>query len=102
MTASRLKLVELVTFCKKLISIRKLNTAIIIASYVTVALLSILLSVSGAMENISLLWVLLYDIILAAVYIVVGIKFLPLSFDGMQEKKMREENKKQEKETEYE
>ena len=101
-TSSRLKLVELVTFCKKLIGLRKINTAILITSYVTVAILSVLLSISGAVENVNLLWVLLYQIILATLYVVAGIKFLPLSFDAMQEKKMREENKEQEKETRYE
>ena len=97
-TASRLKLVELVVFCKKLIGLRKINTAILIASYVSVAVISILLAVGGAIENVNLLWALLYQAVLIAAYVVAAVKFLPLSFDAVQDKKEREENRKQEKE----
>ena len=97
-TASRLKLVELVIFCKRLIGIRKINTAIHIASYVVVAAASILLAASGAIGRVNLLWALLYHLLLIAIYVVATIKFLPLSFDAAQDKKEREENKKQEKE----
>jgi hypothetical protein len=50
------------------------------------------------MEDMNLLWALLYQMIFIALYTVTAIKILPLSFDAIQEKKFREEMKKQEKE----
>ena len=97
-TSSRLRLVELVIFCKRLTSLRKINTGILIASYVAVAAFSILLAIGGSIEKVNLLWVLIYQAILIAIYAISAVKFLPLSFDAEQEKKEREEIKKQEKE----
>ena len=62
-------------------------------------MLGVLLSIGGAIENVNMLWVLTYQIILATLHIVAAIKFLPLSFDAMQEKRTREENVEQEKES---
>ena len=63
-----------------------------------VAAFSILLAIGGSIEKVNLLWVLIYQAILIAIYAISAVKFLPLSFDAEQEKKEREEIKKQEKE----
>ena len=50
------------------------------------------------MEGVNLLWALLYQAVFVALYVVTAIKYLPLSFEQMQEKKIKEELKKQEEE----
>ena len=97
-SASRLKLVELVTFCKRLTKLRKINVVYMIASYVLAAGVSVLLTLMGGMEGVNLLWALLYQAAFVALYVVTSIKYLPLSFEQMQEKKIKEELKKQEEE----
>ncbi len=96
--SSRLKLVEIISFCKRIKLLRKLNTGVLIGSYVLSALLCTVFVIGGAIEGANLLWILLYQMALAAVYVFACIKLLPLSFDAMQEKKIRDEIKKQEKE----
>ena len=97
-TSSRLKLVELLTFCKKITQLKKINAAFLIASYSVAAAACVLLSLFGVMEEMNLFWVLLYQAIFVALPIVFAIRLLPLSFEGIQKKKAREELKKQEKE----
>ena len=69
-----------------------------IASYVLAAGVSVLLTLMGGMEGVNLLWALLYQAVFVALYVVTAIKYLPLSFEQMQEKKIKEELKKQEEE----
>ncbi len=90
---SRLKLVELAIFCKRLLGIRRVNTVILIGSYVFSVLLGIIFTFSGAIEYVNLLWVLLYQLILALIYGISAIKYLPLSFDQEQNRRARAEEK---------
>ncbi len=79
--SSRLKLVELVVFCKRLNLITRINIAIRIAFYALLALLGIILTVNGAIENINMFWVLLYHGLAAAIYAFSVQKCLPKTFD---------------------
>ncbi len=97
-TASRLKLVELICFCKSLGKIRKVNNAILIGSYIFSGLLCASFVVNGAVTSVNMLWVLFYQLALTGIYAFSAIKLLPLSFEGMQEKRKREERRKQERE----
>ena len=71
---------------------------ILIGAYVFSALLGIIFTFSGAIEHVNLLWVLVYQAVLVAVYALASIKYLPLSFDEEQNRKMRAEYKRQENE----
>lgn len=97
-TASRLKLVELICFCKSLCKIRRINNVVLIGSYIFSCLLCISFVINGAIVNANMLWVLLYQLALMGIYAFSAIKLLPLSFEGMQEKKSREEQRKQKRE----
>ncbi|MBR2387444.1 MAG: magnesium transporter [Clostridia bacterium] len=97
-TASRLKLVELICFCKSLCKIRKINNAILIGSYAFSGLLCLSFVINGAIMSANMLWVLFYQLALMGIYAFSAIKLLPLSFEGMQEKRKREEQRKQERE----
>lgn len=101
-TASRLKLIELLCFCKSLCRIRKINNVILIGSYTFSCLLCTLFVINGAIESANMLWVLVYQLTLMGIYAFGAIKLLPLSFDGMQEKRRREELRKQERENKKE
>ena len=92
-TSSRLKLVELLTFCKSITKLKKINTAFLIASYVAAALMCAVFAFGGKMEEVNLFGVLLYQMIFLALYAVSAARILPLSFDGVQKKKAREEMK---------
>ncbi len=98
-TSSRLKLVELLTFCKMITKLRKINVALVITSYSVAAAICFLLSFGGKMESVNLLWALLYQAIFVALYSLVAERVLPLSFDALQKKKAIQKIKKQEKET---
>ena len=97
-TSSRLKLVELLTFCKMITKLRKINVALVITSYSVAAAICLLLSFGGKMESVNLLWALLYQAIFVALYSLFALKILPLSFDALQKKKHLQEEMKKEKE----
>ena len=82
-TSSRLKLCELAVFCKRLTGLRKLNMMILALSFGVAAILSTILVVSGAVENVNLLWMLVYQALLIAVYFLTARGYLPFSFDKM-------------------
>lgn len=100
--SSRLKLVELIGFCKRITLLRKLNAGILIGSYALSGLLCTLFVIGGAIESASLLWVLLYQLAVIGIYSFASLYLLPLSFDAREEKKYREAIKKQERETKKE
>ena len=93
-TSSRLKLVELLTFCKRITQLRRINAALLIASYSVAALSCILLSLFGGFEEMNLLCALLYQSAFVALSTLAAVRLLPLSFEGMQKKKAQKELKK--------
>ena len=97
-TSSRLKLAELISFCKGLGKVRLINTWILIGSYALSGLLCTLFVINGTIEQTNMLWVLLYQLALVGAYTFTSIKLLPLSFDGIQEKKRKAEIRNREKE----
>ncbi len=100
-TSSRLKLVELLTFCKRITKLRRINTAFLVTSYAVAAVACVLLLFGGIMEEMNLLWALLYQAIFVSLCTLVTARFLPLSFDGLQKKKERQELKIQERENRF-
>ena len=92
-TSSRLKLVELLAFCKRITKLKKINTAFLVASYAVAALVCAGFALAGRMEEVNILGVLLYQAIFLALSAGISAKVLPLSFDGVQKKKAREEIK---------
>ena len=92
-TSSRLKLVELLTFCKRITKMQRINTAALLVSYSLAAVICILLSIFGAMEEMNVLWALLYQAIFVAITSLAATRLLPLSFEGLQKKKIKKQEK---------
>ncbi len=79
--SSRLKLVELAVFAKKMMRVIRYNSIIRGVLFGLSALLSVIFTVGGAMQDVNTLWVLLYHLIACASYAVVAIMMLPVAFD---------------------
>ena len=72
---------------------QRINTAALLASYSLAAVICILLSIFGAMEEMNVLWALLYQAIFVALTSLAAIRLLPLSFEGLQKKKIKKQEK---------
>ena len=84
--SSRLKLVELAVFCKRIVVLARLNSLIRIASFALAVLLSAIFTVSGIMKYVNLVWVLLYQIMLVVAFIVATKRILPYTLENIKNK----------------
>ena len=84
--SSRLKLVELAVFCKRIVALTKINSLIRIASFALSVILSAVFTVSGIMKYVDLLWVLIYQIMLVVAFIAMASRGLPYSLENIKNK----------------
>lgn len=80
--SSRLKLVELAIFCKRIITISKIYSLIRSASFVFAVILSTIFTISGLMEYVNLLWVLVYQLLLVLSFFLVAHRWLPSTLEN--------------------
>ena len=95
--SSRLKLVELSIFAKKIVRLIKYNSLIRGALFGISAILSVIFTVGGAMAYVNTLWVLLYHILISAIFALTAIKTLPVAFDRMKTEEPKREKKEKTK-----
>lgn len=81
--SSRLKLVELAIFAKKTVKLIRFNKIIRSAFFGIAALFNVIFTVSGAMQDVNTLWVLLYHLLMGGVYLLATLYLLPVAFDKM-------------------
>lgn len=79
--SSRLKLIEIAIFCKRILKVDKMNSLVRYISFGFMAVLSAVLMITGAMPHINLIWVLLHQAILIAAFSLISLKILPQSFE---------------------
>ncbi len=85
--ASRLKLVELLTFCKRITKVTRLNSIIRSVAFGLAAVLSVVFTVLGTMQYINAIWVLVYQLVLLAIFTVMSVRVLPMSLDSIKNNK---------------
>ena len=85
--SSRLKLVELAVFSKKIVRVVRYNSLVRGVFFGIAALLGVIFTVNGAMQGINTLWVLLYHLFMCAVYALITIRTLPQAFDKTKKEK---------------
>jgi hypothetical protein len=96
--SSRLRLVELAVFAKRLARLAKINSVIRVILYAIGGAIGIFTVLGGFSSHINMLWVLIYQIFAVSAFVYATIICLPISFEQIMEKRKREQLKKQEKE----
>ena len=96
--SSRLRLVELAVFAKRLARLAKIKPVIRVILYAIGGAIGIFTVLGGFSSHINMLWVLIYQIFAVSAFVYATIICLPISFEQIMEKRKREQLKKQEKE----
>ena len=96
--SSRLKLVELAIFAKSLARIVRINSIIRVILYALGGAIGIVTLLLGLSAHVNMLWVLMYQILAAGVFVYTAMTCLPISFEQIMEKRKRDQLRKQERE----